>query len=238
MKNLSPYVILPIFLFCINTPRAAAQGHDAVRNEPPPRAVLPLQPSLMLKYSLTSLIEPTPTVQFAIEHRLAPMLSLQHEIGYITSYVQPDVYDYWGVRAHSELRKYLKPLQKGKTNRYMAIEIFGKYNESSDEFWYCRDFCAYSERILRKRGRISTGIAFEYGWQRIFQDGFLLDIVLGGGVKHARLISDTLPPELQDATRDGSGRNGLFFSNLLSDMSVAPISLNFIFGIKLGYVLK
>jgi hypothetical protein len=238
MKNVSPFspklLVFAVFLG-INTQKTVAQGHDAARNEPPQMFAVPSQPppSLMLKYSLTSLIEPTPTIQFAVEHRLQPQLSLQHEIGYITSYALPNVYDYWGIRLHSEIRKYLKPLERDKKNTYMAVEIFGKYNESSDEFWYCRDFCQYSQRILRKRVRVSTGIAFEYGWQRIFRDNFLLDVVFGAGVKHSQIISDTLPPDLKDATQDGS-----FFSNFLSDMSVAPISLNFILGIKLGYVLK
>jgi hypothetical protein len=233
MKNLNTNPFLLLF-FIANSTTLVAQNHDAVLSEQPQTTLE--QPNLLLKYSLTSLIEPTPTVQFAVEHRIGVYTSLQHEIGYITSYAQPNLHDYWGVRVHTEYRKYFSPLQYAKRNTYIAFELMGKFNQSLDEYWYCRDACQYSQQILRFRRRVSVGAAFEYGWTRLYQDRFLLDIVTGIGVKHAQIVFDNLEPDLRNLTRDNT--NNLFFSNLLSDMAVSPISVNLILGIKIGYVLK
>ena len=235
MKNLNTNPFLLLF-FVTNSSPLFAQNHDAVRTAPSQNTIT--QPNLLLKYSLTSFIELTPTLQFAIEYRIGARISMQHEIGYISSYRQPNLHDYWGIRLQSEVRRYFSPVQFAKRNTYIAVELMGKYTQSLDEYWYCRDACQYSQQILRLRRRVSVGAAFEYGFMRVYQDRFLLDIVAGIGVKHAQMVYDDLAPDLQNVSRDARNTNGVFFSDLLSDMSVSPISVNFILGIKIGYVLK
>jgi hypothetical protein len=180
------------------------------------------------------MIELTPTFQFGLEHRLNSTMSLQHEVGYITSYRQVDVENYWGARIRTEWRNYLKPIRYNAVNPYWAIEAFGQYNRSIDNRWYCREQCNYSERASRDRTRLMWGVAFEYGWMRLYEERFLMDIVTGIGLKNAQIVRDNLPSDLKEAQIDG---NNLGIT-LLSDMTTAPLSVNYIFGIKIGYILK
>jgi hypothetical protein len=213
-----------------------AQKHDAVLSPKDSTGIV--QPNLMLKFSLTTMLEPTPTMQIAVEHRLKHNISLQHELGYITSYPQLNVYNYWGLRWRTEMRQYFAPLQYNKSNTYIAYEIMGKYNQSHDNYWYCRDDCQYSQRFERVRGRLTGGLAVEYGIMRIFKDRFLLDIVGGVGVKTNTILHDDLPKELQTLKVDYANFGGTNLNSFWADISAPRIAVNLIFGIKVGYVLR
>ena len=230
-KNLRPFLVL---LICCLLPFTMwAQGHGERLVPPEASSNISNTPSLMVKYSLTSMIEPTPTFQLAVEHCVSDTKSFQYELGYITSYPQVDIEQYWGLRARGEWRNYFKPLRYNTFNPYWAIEAFGQYNQSVDNFWYCKDDCSYYERFLRNRARVSLGLALEYGWMRLYEERFLLDIVTGAGIKHAQIVSDDISAEFKNAS---VSNNAAF--NILNDMSVVDIGVNFILGIKIGYIIK
>jgi hypothetical protein len=217
---------------------AFAQGHNAARALPDSQKTLGLEPRLFLKGSFTTLIEPTPTFQAAVEHRLNSVVSLQHELGYITAYEVDGLRNYWGLRARSEVRYYTSPIERSKTNHYFAAEALIKYNYSQDNFWYCAgDYqCLYQQRVLRNRSRMTYGLALEYGFMKLYEDRFLIDFVMGMGMKHASLISDDLPQDYKNiSSRDLDVAST---TGVLADMATYNYAINFILGLKFGFILK
>ena len=229
------YIAWAIAPFFAN--RAFAQSSNPTTQTATPTTVAATDtsaPRLMLKFSLTSLLEPNPCLQFAIEHQLHKRLYAQQELGLVTAYANDDLRRFWGIRARSELRLYTRTIAPTRANFYVAGEVFGKYTEQGDEQWYYRDNQAYAQRISRERHRLVFGASVAYGALEYFGDRFVTDFSVGLGVRSAHTLYDNLPDGVGSLV---FGSNTLLYQ-LLTDTGDYAIAPNLVLGFKIGYVLR
>ena len=188
-------------------------------------------PHLSFKWSPTSLIEPKPYMQVAIEHKLIDNLYANYELG-ITPNLSLDEVTYkdsYGARLRFDLRWYLGAKQDKSTfaHFFIAPEVFGKYEQWSREQWVTRDGGAYAELIDVKYKKYVYGGDILMGVKLTPKNSFITVDILGGLGFKTKDITRNLPPATDIWT----------FSEFFN-FNIPGTYPNAVFGVKVGYRVK
>jgi hypothetical protein len=202
-------------------------------------------PKLVVKFSPTALLEiPQPALQFALEYAVAPLLSLQHEIGWMPYYSGINPLESGsrggGYKVKSELRLYSFGFNAGESasdqemgyssNKkymgYFAFELFFRSRVVYHQGWYRMDRGNFSQFLELEQHRRQMGFHFKVGRQiRLSQSaGIFIDSYAGLGLRRFYAIGQITTSELQ-GTPDNLRTNYNFV--------LPSITLGFKFGI--GY---
>ncbi len=221
--KLNKYItILFFFYFIFNNPLCAKKD-STLRNT---------TNHYIIKFAPLSLIDPTPSFQWAFENPIYQRFIMQNELGYICGHlynVWGNVNTYSGVRFRTEIRYQLLKWNEGYNSFYLAhdfllstmsehlTESFSRYNNS------------YTELLTYSKRKTIDATHLKIGFQtRIFKSDLIFDIYAGIGYRHIN-VKTTIPPDAEHHV------NGWFnFERYNGNWDSPSISLGF----KFGYIIK
>jgi hypothetical protein len=192
-------------------------------------------PRFTLKTNLVPLIQPFKRAAvLAAEYRLRQNLTTELSVGYFfesRTFARYEGEHYRGPRLRLNL-KYYAPLASGAA---FFAGIGGKYQRIDHQYFelYERQGAQYFEQLPQQRNVSTFGAALQFGFQvrAGWQDRFLLEFFSGvGGAWH----EVSLGPIPADA-RNLDSRRGAF--NVFRYDTGRSGTLDFLFGIQMGYVL-
>ena len=196
--------------------------------------------SPILKFSFLSLLlDPLPSLQFAVEHQIARRQSLQHELGYIAPLLYGSSYNSSfgrnlnGIRIRNEYRYYIAPDESGLGGFYFAPEIlliFLGYQETGTFGQHCEELfaCAYFERKDYKVRKQVYAFHPKIGYQWVNRR-FVIELYGGLGIRKVR-IQHLDKPGFREWNEDGNN----WFDKGEGKYDLPSMS----FGMKIGFLLK
>lgn len=160
-------------------------------------AHIPLPP-LMLKWSLLSLAELTPYIQFAIEHQLNKKTYVNIELG-----VSPTAGSYYnnyndfiGFRLRGDLRWYRQKNNSNKKFNFVAIELMTKYETWTQNEQVERAGGAYREWMQIDYDKFFYGANVLLGRKFLFKNSPLfIELLSGVGFKVKYINKTKLPTD-------------------------------------------
>jgi hypothetical protein len=191
-----------------------------------------------VKWSPVHLVGYYPTVQLAVEHRIADRLSLQWDAGYVvnTSSVESkDGFDKKGFKAKVDVRYYF-PF--GRSAVLLAPELYYNYVDYKSSGTYGIDCdepggeCYYYRYYTYPVRYREPGLNFKGGLFHRFGKHFCIEYHVGLAL---RFIRYKTPGKPAAASYEEQYENGLF------DFAADQKSLNTLFpstGFRLGYIFK
>jgi Protein of unknown function (DUF3575) len=197
------------------------------------------------KVNVTSLMNPTfPAIKLGLEKQVSQNLSVSGEIGYSIINANNQVADTFFFKPHGfsgniETRYYLKAkkITKKPVHNYMAVNIFyisEQYN-SSVEYINIADtsylsFKSDNFTVNKKK----WGVNFIYGKQKQFTKRWIVDAYIGLGLRQKTIVNTH--KEYDNKKHEIAAVDFQFRYLDLSDTS--GVNLNFIIGVRLGFILK
>lgn len=187
-----------------------------------------LLPQTSAKWSVTSLTEFKPYLQFGFERKIVDRLYLNYELGY-----SPDIdnsnsfQNYLGARTRLDVRWYFDPKDNEKitAHGFIAPELLLKYEQWQQERWIEQAGGAFVQEILIKYQKYVWGINLIAGCKFTpYKTPITIDLLGGFGVK--RKIIDSEP----------NANNIWNFFEVL-DLNYSGHFPNLVFGVKLGYAI-
>lgn len=217
-KLLILFLLCPLFVQAQNP-----FSFDSVYNSP------------VLKFSPLSLLDPLPSVQFALEYQVGRKTSIQHEAGYIINllYSDPIYQDAEGLRLRNEVRLYFQPKGNRLEGFYFAPELLFIYFEHKRQGilgFGCEDSfgCDYYQDIYFNAQQQVYALHSKIGFQSIYKR-LLVDLYTGLGYRYVRVRNRNLHLNLIDVEEEFFD-----FRKDEGDYHMPSLSLGF----KIGYVLN
>lgn len=201
-------------------------------------------PKFTLKYSPISLVDVfAPSIQFAVEQRIANRQSLQYEAGYLTSfggrYINPNSLE--GYRLRLEWRRYkqldvLRSQSSPEKNwmKYTGFQVMWMQHFVDQSKLFCRDNCNYFQQIDYLTSTYNIAGYWHFGW--VYRSGnFRLEFGNAVGLRVID-IKDTGIPGDAEAANNGFNNRSVFFRTPGRDLRFPFFSATVV--VKVGYVLK
>ena len=222
-------IVLFLFLFC----PLLLKGQETEEKEK-------FNPSPILKFSFLSLLlDPLPSLQFAVEHKIARRHSLQHELGYVAPLLHGNSYNSStgknlnGIRIRNEYRYYITPDESGLGGFYCAPEIlliFLSYQKTGTFGQRCEEpfDCAYFERKDYEVRKQVYAFHPKIGYQWVSRR-FVIELYGGLGIRKVR-IQHLDNPGFRGWNEDGYN----WFDKGEGKYDLPSMS----FGMKIGFLLK
>lgn len=200
-------------------------------------------PKLTLKYSPISLIDAfTPSIQFAVEQRIAKRQSLQYEAGYLTSfggrYVNQRPLE--GYRIRLEWRRYKeRDVLKAENNphknwiKFMGFQVMWKQHRVDRLEMFCRDDCNFFQNIDYTTQTSTIAAYWNFGW--VYRTGrFRMEFGTSAGLRYIDIKDKDIPENAIAVNTEFIP--GLFYRAPGRDISFPFFSA--VIAFKVGYILK
>jgi len=185
---------------------------------------------MAVKLNVLSLVDYTPSAQFAFQYKVGRSFYIQHEIGYITHYLSP----FWdnssnlnGYRLKSQAKLKINNFKNGSF-LYTGLDLMYKsitYRQE-DEFTFFEN--AYFQKINYGRKKNASTATFLFGYEPNIGNKLVLDVFIGLGIRYVDIKEKDIP---FNAVRLGRG----IFGNKTEGTYFLP---NVSLGLRMGYILK
>lgn len=196
-----------------------SQNTDTLSNNSFPRAILKIAP--------LSLVDFTPSLEFAFEYRIQRFTGIQLELGYIANSISGSPENLEGYRIRSEIRFY----NKIYPSIYFAPEFMYKYYDYNTTGRFSMDDGAYTQIADYKVNKKIIAYHIKIGLQKPIKmnhySPFIFDAYVGFGLRH---ITTTTVGKPQD------GVETQMVSDFWGDKDGYSTYSSLALGFKLGYV--
>lgn len=189
-------------------------------------------PGLIIKFSPLAMIEiPQPAFQLALEYPVSPLLSLQHELGWMPPMGSSGLFEngtkQQGFKVKSEVRYFLPEPEAGgfKPRRtYFAFEGMYRMRAVRNERWHQINNGTFSQWLVTEQYRQQAAFHFKYGRMVMLSPTgkIIIDSYVGLGLR--RFFADT-----RQLTKELQGDPQLSGSNY--DFVIPSLTLGFKIGI-------
>jgi hypothetical protein len=186
MIRLNSYLIVVLLVFGVSELAHA-------KNQLGDTAASSMIPAYVVKLSPLALLElPHPSLQVAVEYRIAPHTSLQHELGWLPPFPGSGLFDNgshsFGFKAKSEARYYFEEIAhtyNRKQLQYLAFEVLYRSRIIRQESWYRFNGGSFSQWLEADQYRNQMAFHFKYGRQIAFprNDFIFMDYYAGLGLR-------------------------------------------------------
>ncbi|MDD3877864.1 MAG: hypothetical protein PHT69_14680 [Bacteroidales bacterium] len=184
---------------------------------------------ICFKLNVTSLIDYTPSIQFAVQYNILNRLCLQHEAGYITHYLSP----FWdkksnlnGFRIKNQI-KYYWTKSDNEIQFFSSIDFnYKKIVYMKSEWFQMYDMSYFQECTYQRTKEVFVPALLSGVDIPLTDNGWIVELYAGLGYRNL-IISDNLP-------EDAIIARGSIFRRTQGVYHLP----NFSFGVRLGYKLK